>query len=958
MAKDQSTLGLQEEKREGPVGCLGMTFESDEARREHFLSILREKLQDPEFRKIEGFPIGEDEDILALSDPPYYTACPNPFLEDFIKCYGKPYDPETDDYHREPFAADVSEGKNDPIYNAHSYHTKVPHKAIMRYILHYTEPGDVVFDGFCGTGMTGVAAQFCGDKKTVESLGYTVKRDGTVLDEDGQPFSKLGVRRAVLNDLSPAATFIAHNYNTPVDVEEFEREAKRLLDEVEEECGWMYLTLHEPPEDVLAHAVEALKQEPAVWHNEPEFTPYWGVINYVVWSDVFVCPECGDEVVFWDAAMDRTIGRVRDDFPCQSCNAILTKRLMDRAIVSVYDDALRQTVQQAKQVPVLVNYSHGNRRYEKSPDDFDLGLVERIGRAAIPRVFPTERMPEGDEARRNDDIGITHAHHYYTKRNLWCLSSFYDHIRSSSVPYDRRRMLLYAFTGMCQISSRQSSFRYDSRNPSNTAGGILKGTLYVPSLPREGSVTENFRRRASAIASSLRSGYLRSGGAGVVVLRTVSAGGCAGAMPNTLDYAFTDPPFGANIMYSELNFMWEAWLRVVTNTKDEAIENRTQGKDLIKYQELMTDCFGQYYRALKPGRWMTVEFHNSQNRVWNAIQEALQRAGFVVADVRTLDKHQGSFKQVNSASAVKQDLVISAYKPNGGLEERFRLEAGTEDGVWDFVRTHLRQLPVFVSKEGQVEIVAERQDYLLFDRMVAFHVQRGVTIPLSAAEFYAGLRQRYPERDGMFFLPEQVTEYDRKRLSVREVMQLQLFVTDESSAIQWVRQQLLRKPQTFQDLQPQFMQEVKAWLKHEKTLELAELLAENFLCYDGDGEVPSQIHAYLSSAYHDLRNLAKDDPALVAQAVSRWYVPDPNKEADLEKIRLRSLMKEFEEYRAAKGKLKVVRTEALRAGFKTLWGSSDYAGIVDLAKRLPEAILQEDPRLLMYYDNALMRLEG
>ena len=61
------------------------------------------------------------------------------------------------------FAADVSEGKNDPIYSAHSYHTKVPHKAIMRYILHYTEPGDIVFDGFSGTGMTGVAAQMCGD---------------------------------------------------------------------------------------------------------------------------------------------------------------------------------------------------------------------------------------------------------------------------------------------------------------------------------------------------------------------------------------------------------------------------------------------------------------------------------------------------------------------------------------------------------------------------------------------------------------------------------------------------------------------------------------------------------------------------------------------------------------------------------------------------------------------------
>jgi len=172
-----------ETRDSGPVTCLGTTFPNDAERRKHFLGILREKLKDPEFRKIEGFPIGSDEDILALSDPPYYTACPNPFIADFIKQYGKPYDPN-EPYSREPFAADVSEGKNDPIYNAHSYHTKVPHKAIMRYILHYTEPGDVIFDGFCGTGMTGVAAQLCRDKVAIESLGYKVDMEGTISQQD------------------------------------------------------------------------------------------------------------------------------------------------------------------------------------------------------------------------------------------------------------------------------------------------------------------------------------------------------------------------------------------------------------------------------------------------------------------------------------------------------------------------------------------------------------------------------------------------------------------------------------------------------------------------------------------------------------------------------------------------------------------------------------------------------
>ncbi|HQO78852.1 MAG TPA: DNA methylase, partial [Thermodesulfobacteriota bacterium] len=353
--------------------------------------------------------------------------------------------------------------------------------------------------------------------------------------------------------------------------------------------------------------------------------------------------------------------------------------------------------------------------------------------------------------------------------------------------------------------------------------------------------------------------------------------------------------------------------------------------------------------------WMTVVFHNSRNSVWNAIQEAMQFAGFVVADVRTLDKQQGSYRQLTSM-AVKQDLVISAYRPNGGLEERFKITAGTEEGVWDFIRTHLKQLPIFVSKDGQAEVIAERQNYLLFDRMVAFHVQRGVTVPMSAAEFYAGLTQRFSERDGMYFLPDQVAEYDKKRMTVREMLQLQLFVSDEASAIQWLKQQIIGKPQTFQELHPQFLKEIGGWQKHEKPLELLELLEQNFLRYEGNGEVPSQIHSYLSTNFKELRNLPKDNESLRAKGKDRWYVPDPNKAGDLEKLRERSLLKEFEDYRASTQKrLKVFRLEAVRAGFKKAWQERDYATIITVARKVPENVLQEDPKLLMWYDQALTR---
>src|SRR5690606_38691120 len=154
---------LETTTRKAPVTCLGQTFPDDEARRAHFRSLLAEKLRDPAFRQQEGFPKATDEAILRLSDPPYYTACPNPFAADYVRHHGTSYDADEDSYRRVPFSGDVSEGKTDALYKAHGYHTKVPHKAIVRYVLHYTDPGDVVLDAFCGSGMTGVAAQLCAD---------------------------------------------------------------------------------------------------------------------------------------------------------------------------------------------------------------------------------------------------------------------------------------------------------------------------------------------------------------------------------------------------------------------------------------------------------------------------------------------------------------------------------------------------------------------------------------------------------------------------------------------------------------------------------------------------------------------------------------------------------------------------------------------------------------------------
>lgn len=825
-------------------------------------------------RDIEGFPIADDEDIIALSDAPYYTACPNPFIEEFITKYGTPYAESTDNYHREPFAADVSEGKGDAIYNAHTYHTKVPYKAIMRYILHYTRPGDLVYDGFCGTGMTGVAAQMCGTMDEITKLIWA----------SNQKDIEWGTRKAILNDLAPVATFIAKNYTTPIDVSIFSEEATKILNECMAECKWMWETKH--PSDGSI-----------------------GIINYVAWSDVLICPNCSGEIIFGKTAATKD-GKIKNKYKCPHCQMELKKGDCEKKHAILYDERKNSTYSIAKQVPLVINYSVNGKRHEKEPDSKDLELIEKIEGLSIRYWYPVDPLPKGyNTAQPIRSHGYNQVNHFYTKRILYFLSKLYDLICGSKY----KDSLTIWFTSQLINISKLNRYRPTVSFPYNP----LSGTLYVSSLTCESSPYAAYSGKITKFSKALQEISERN-----TIISTNSTTDLRNIPDNCIDYIFTDPPFGGNLNYSELSYIWESWLRVKTNNKQEAIMNPVQEKGLYEYQELMTQCFCEYSRILKPNRWITIEFHNSKNAVWNAIQQGLQKAGFIVADVRTLDKQLGTFKQTTSTSAVKQDLVISAYKPKDSLRREILNNAGSAETAWSFVRQHLDQVPVAVEGKNGIEVIAERQAYLLFDRMVAYHIVNGIPVPVDSTEFYQGLDDKFLKRDNMYFLPDQVNEYDTARIkSDMEPIQFSLFVTNEKSAIAWLYQQL-DEPKTYAQLQPLFMQEVKSVDKYEAMPELQTILEENFL---------------------------QDEKG-------RWYIPDIHKEADVAKLREKKLWKEFEGYLASKGKLKMFRSEAIRVGFARLWKDKNYQAIVDMAERLPEQTVQEDPNILMYYDISLSRV--
>lgn len=904
----------QQALEKGKVECLGITFDSEDARRAYFIERLREKLADLTFRYLPGFPVATDETILEASDPPYYTACPNPFISDMIVNAESAKPKQSNLYSSPPYSLDLIEKRTDEIYTAHTYHTKVPPKAIARLLLHYTRPGDIVLDVFCGSGMTGVAALMCADPRVAQELG-------------GQS----GARFPILCDLSPAATFIAANYLSPPPPHEFEVHAASLLKKADQDIG-------------------------AIWRlgGEPN-----GLLEFCIWVEAFSCPHCQRDILS-ERVLDATdnIGSARD-FHCPHCDGLVSKaptkdsgavRLV-RNRETYFDSFLKKPVSRIRRVPIAaqVRINGDSKRIE-----FDQNQRDTIrGEIRLTDWFPTAPLIEGERFTVKDCLagyGITHIHHFYMPRQLATMACLWR-LAGSASSYRERRALRF------WISSNGLSLTVLNRfapTHHSQVNRYFSGTLYVPSTVAETSYRYAFENKVKRLTRAFSS--MQRWGRNPSAVTTQSATSLAQIPDDSIDYVFIDPPFGRNLQYSELNQIWEAWLQIQTQRDVEAVIDSTRRVDVQEYADLMRQAFGEIARVLKPSRWITVEFHNSSNAVWMAIQEGMLAARLVVADVRVLSKESETYKQ-SKQGLVKRDLMISAYKPPVESLQKFEIVAGRPQGAWEFVRMHLAQLPVFSERLGEPEIVSERQDTMLFDRMVAFHVQRGISVPLSAAEFRVGLEQNFVERDGMYFLPIQVNDYDKKRISSADFRQQDLFVHDEASAIAWLRREIGKRPQSFQDLHPGFTLELQSWSKHEAPVELREILEENFLRFDGREPVPSQIHSYLSTNFKELRNLAKDDPALIAKAADRWYVPDPGRQGDLEKLREKTLLTEFETYKQAKErKLKLFRTEAVRAGFKAAYDSQNYKTIVSVAAKLPENVLQEDEKLLMYYDVASMRL--
>ena len=485
-------------------------------------------------------------------------------------------------------AEGVSAGKNTYTYDAHTYHTKVPPQGIAQVLQRYLPAGGLVLDPFAGSGMTGVAAL---------TTGHDV----------------------ILNELSPAASFIADRFTSQCNPAALNAATKLVTDSLVELRKALYTT------------------QCRLCGKDTE-------LLFTVWSYKVICSECGKEFVLWDEV--RSLGKtVREhkflrEFPCPHCKQQVKKSRLTRTTA----------------VPVLVGYKCCSKvQSEVPPNDADIRRIASIGadEYIAADYVPDFELPDGVNLSQPKNRGLTNIKHFYTARNLAAMSQLWRMIHRIE-DATLAAFLGFVFTSLYQRVTKLSEYRFWGGS-GNTAN------FNVPYIFNEANVFVTFERKARSIIDHLET--TAQFYTGRCLVNTGTATNLSFLPDNCVDLIFTDPPFGANINYSEMNMLWESWFNVYTDTATEAIVNRVQKKDADKYQHLMTQSLKECYRVLRPGHWLVLVFMNSAESIWERIRSAVVDAGFTIERIDIFDKQHGTFKQFVSNNTAGADLMLHCRKP-------------------------------------------------------------------------------------------------------------------------------------------------------------------------------------------------------------------------------------------------------------------------------------------------------
>lgn len=634
----------------------------------------------------------------------YYSSGPNPNLARFVKEHAKPYDPETDDYDVAPFDEPVKTTKATKIYNMHTYWSKKPHGAIRQYVSHYTEPGDVVLDPFCGSGGAALVA-------LMEGCG------------------------AIAIDLSPAATFIAKNYCTPVSASGLQAAFRELEARVKPEIDWLYETRCDRCDGRA-------------------------MTSYMVYSQVFQCPRCLEKFPLFDcveAQGQTTTGKPKKIRACPHCykrghvEEISTRKHKRFGHVPVLVSYLCQEGCTPKRAERLHNDPDPKKR--SFFDKYDLGKLREIEEKAIPYWYPDADLAEAipyrmlykQDFRPEDASRLVDL---FTKRNLWALAAIVDGIKQAQPPY-RDTLLFTASSCMLNLTRL---YRYRT-----SGGGQPTGTYYIPQINRENEAWSALQRKFRDVLAGKKALSSRLDDDVDILVSTESAVSLEEIESNTIDYIFTDPPYAGNYQYGELNFVWEAWLGFDTDWHEgEIIVNETRGKTDEDWARMMRQAMGECYRVLKPGRWVSLCYHDASGGTWELIQDMMAEIGFVSDVLDTalyIDTGQKTYNQRLAEKVTRRDLVVNFRKPRPGeLIAQLTLFGDEDEATFaEKARTILRD-----ALEERPGSPADR----LYDELVSRMVRKGEFERHDFDQLLSSVAEESPSGSGRWYLLETAEEVD------------------------------------------------------------------------------------------------------------------------------------------------------------------------------------------------------
>lgn len=523
------------------------------------------------------------------------------------------------DIREQLFSRPLPSNRTGAFFNAFSYPTKISPESIAVYIASLTKPGETVLDTFGGSGSTGIAALLCEHPTSkmielAESLGVS---------------PVWGKRNAISYELGTYGSFAARTITNRLSSKEFTKTVEEFVCKAEKELKKYYQA------------------------KDPNGEK--GEIRHVIWTEVLLCPSCKTELAYFDNAVQRNPVCFKSSIKCPTCGCETNVDDMDFVVEDYYDSVLQKKLKRKKRIPAWVYGSTDGKNWDRAADDDDISIEKKLENNC--HSGDIKRIQWGELHRSGYHYGINYLHQFYTCRNYYVMNTLWKMTEEYEEKLrDALRLLLLSYnasncTMMTRVVAKKNSKDF-------VLTGAQSGVLYISRLPVEKNILLGLKRKARPISEAYK---LLEKCTGTYTVHNASSRKLV-EKNESVDFVFTDPPFGDFIPYAEVNQINELWLDKATERTEEIIISESQRKSLTEYQTMLTDVFCEICRVLKPSGYATVVFHAAKAKVWEAFKGVIDESGLYVRHTSILDKKQASFKQVVSEDSVQGDPLILLEK--------------------------------------------------------------------------------------------------------------------------------------------------------------------------------------------------------------------------------------------------------------------------------------------------------